>query len=602
MIRKFIFILFCTCSVLGASGVFAQNANPFLDMVGKEYAEYYNRYKDTIDRYFFGDSLDHAKLMLWFNEAVEMDVGEEWLYNRKLFNIQMKSYKSRNGGFVFSPEYTAEEVAADFLSLYEEAKAKGITHIELLALFHFIEMNRIFIQDYSKAFEYYVILVERMENIPTKEFPSRPYIYCTIAGMYFHFSDYDKAIEYYQKIINDPDIHGDLQKTRCAAYNGLGLCYREGYEDYEQSDKYFHLIMQYCGEDKWIWEGIVNGNLGYNQFRQGNYDAALPLLISCIKQITSPNDYQYLIGKAVNVAEIYLQKGDLSSVKKYIDIALDYKSRTNIPQQSAKLYEVMSKYYMATSNPQLAIIYFDSAMTVTKKEHDDFSGLILRRIDQQLHDAHQQIIEKELRTQHFRSRAYLWIAVLIFCTLLITTTMLVFYRRLYQQKMEAYNQLVDKAKTWAASDSVGINIKYKKSKNATSGKLNEVTNEDKEIFDKINLKMIDEQLYLDPELSLESMSQSINVNPKALSKAINNMAEMNFNNFVNDYRIKEAVRILASPQKADYVEKLYVKVGFASRAPFYVAFKKNTGLSPAEFKSAQSVKRKKTISPLHAKY
>jgi YesN/AraC family two-component response regulator len=85
------------------------------------------------------------------------------------------------------------------------------------------------------------------------------------------------------------------------------------------------------------------------------------------------------------------------------------------------------------------------------------------------------------------------------------------------------------------------------------------------------------------ELTLDILAQKIHVNRNSLSHAINAVTGKNFNSFVNEYRIKEALRIISKTPNP-YMEELYAQVGFRSRTSFYRTFKQITGLSPREFK------------------
>ena len=70
-----------------------------------------------------------------------------------------------------------------------------------------------------------------------------------------------------------------------------------------------------------------------------------------------------------------------------------------------------------------------------------------------------------------------------------------------------------------------------------------------------------------------------------ISKAINSTTGQNFTAFINEYRIKEAVKIL-SDSNFDYLstDSLLGEVGFANRFTFSNAFKKIVGITPSEFK------------------
>lgn len=91
--------------------------------------------------------------------------------------------------------------------------------------------------------------------------------------------------------------------------------------------------------------------------------------------------------------------------------------------------------------------------------------------------------------------------------------------------------------------------------------------------------------YLNPDLSIKDLSEHFNIHPKFLSQIINSQFEQNFFDFVNFYRIEEAKQIIRNntDEKMTILEILY-EVGFNSKSAFNNAFKKNTGMTPSEFK------------------
>jgi AraC-like DNA-binding protein len=91
--------------------------------------------------------------------------------------------------------------------------------------------------------------------------------------------------------------------------------------------------------------------------------------------------------------------------------------------------------------------------------------------------------------------------------------------------------------------------------------------------------------YLEPELNLQQLAEMLSVKPKALSQVINEVLQQNFFEFVNSYRIEEAKRLLTNPvdKKITILEVLY-DAGFNSKSSFNTLFKKQTGLTPGEFK------------------
>lgn len=93
-----------------------------------------------------------------------------------------------------------------------------------------------------------------------------------------------------------------------------------------------------------------------------------------------------------------------------------------------------------------------------------------------------------------------------------------------------------------------------------------------------------QKIYEDPELSLAQTAKLLNSNASIISKAVNQGFGLNFNDFINHYRI-EAVKekLQAGEQKTQTLLGIAYDCGFNSKATFNRAFKKATGVSPKEW-------------------
>ncbi len=101
---------------------------------------------------------------------------------------------------------------------------------------------------------------------------------------------------------------------------------------------------------------------------------------------------------------------------------------------------------------------------------------------------------------------------------------------------------------------------------------------------KIENSMLQEKLYLEPELSLSDLAQKLKTNTSVLSAAINSNFGKNFNDFVNEYRVEEFKKQIKLPQNQNYtLLAVAFDCGFNSKATFNRAFKKFTGQSPSRF-------------------
>ena len=106
-------------------------------------------------------------------------------------------------------------------------------------------------------------------------------------------------------------------------------------------------------------------------------------------------------------------------------------------------------------------------------------------------------------------------------------------------------------------------------------------------IEQIKTLMENEKPYLDPELNLIDLAKRANMSRSQLSETINLGFNMNFNDFVNMYRI-EAFKKMIAAEKHEQLSLLGIafECGFNSKATFNRVFKKLTQSSPTEFLKA----------------
>ena len=94
----------------------------------------------------------------------------------------------------------------------------------------------------------------------------------------------------------------------------------------------------------------------------------------------------------------------------------------------------------------------------------------------------------------------------------------------------------------------------------------------------------EEKIYEDPELSLTQVAKQLQSNPSFISMVVNRGFELNFNDFVNQFRIEAVKEMLKKGEhKKQTLLGIAYECGFNSKATFNRAFKKVTGLTPKEW-------------------
>jgi AraC-like DNA-binding protein len=563
-ITAFLF-LFCT--------QVAAQENPLMKMAGKKYNEYsadfFAEFGKIIENY---DTVEVRKFQDNAKEVAQKTGDVEWKLLVEWLEISLiKMYK--NYGTI---ECSQEDIIRKTLYLTTKAQKEGAYRIELFLLDDVIEAY-CFGKKYELAIEQCDILNKRLQQFSQEEVPEKSRYYQRIAAVYYTFKDYPKVIYYLEKILSEKKTAANQWQQR-NALNDMGLCYRRGFNDLERSDSYFREVLNYKFVTPYddvtlaMWEGLAEGNLGRNKVLRGEYDSAVALLKSSIPKMIRYKDYGYAISPAINLAIIYLKKGNLPEAKRYIDSATAYYAKERREAALPLIYEIKSKYYAAIGNAKFSADYLDSLLMENKKNENEYSTLLLMRVAERKHLSEQQLKNEQLNAEIIKSKGYRRSFIIAFVGLLAAGSLLMFYLILYRKKKNAYHALVHKSQEWAAATD--------KQNDGES----DISEEDRLLFHQLHQIFQTEHLYRNPNISISAVAQQMNVNRTYLSRAINRCTGNNFNTFVNEYRIKEAILIMSNEVQKFSFEGLAYETGFNDRKTFYTAFKKITGLSPSEFR------------------
>ena len=101
--------------------------------------------------------------------------------------------------------------------------------------------------------------------------------------------------------------------------------------------------------------------------------------------------------------------------------------------------------------------------------------------------------------------------------------------------------------------------------------------------------MESEKVYLQPDLTLPDLAGALGCTVNHVSQAINAGFGVSFFDYLNEYRVKDAMCLLGQDDSdSRTVLNVALDVGFNSTSTFYVAFKKVTGKTPAQYRRASS--------------
>lgn len=104
-------------------------------------------------------------------------------------------------------------------------------------------------------------------------------------------------------------------------------------------------------------------------------------------------------------------------------------------------------------------------------------------------------------------------------------------------------------------------------------------------YEKIMTLIKDKKIYRNSNLTIIDLGKELDIHPKKVSQLINQFANKNFNQFINEFRVNEAKELLLDPKyKQLTIEAIYKDAGFNSKSVFNTVFKEFTGHTPSTYK------------------
>lgn len=105
-----------------------------------------------------------------------------------------------------------------------------------------------------------------------------------------------------------------------------------------------------------------------------------------------------------------------------------------------------------------------------------------------------------------------------------------------------------------------------------------------QLLSDLNRLMEEEEAFTDPDITLGSLAEEMDIHENILSFIINEKSPGNFSRFINSYRISKFISLA---QKMDSQRDTFLTMaftaGFNSKSSFNRIFKESTGLTPTEY-------------------
>ena len=169
-----------------------------------------------------------------------------------------------------------------------------------------------------------------------------------------------------------------------------------------------------------------------------------------------------------------------------------------------------------------------------------------------------------------------WIITLVLAFFVFIVMLAVVYRQ-KKQLFTAYRELYSRNQQY-------LNDRHDSEAERRQTKDQRLTKDQRtEILDKVEKVMLDAGEICDSNFNIDRLALLVGSNSRYVSEAINEEYGKNFRTYLNEYRIKEAMRRLADT--AHYgsftIKAISESVGYKSQANFISVFTKVTGMKPS---------------------
>ena len=424
-------------------------------------------------------------------------------------------------------------------------------------------------KDYEVSKKYYL-----MAYADARDAITLSTAYNNVGTVYICLEEYDRAVTFLEKAYL-------LMKKQHSVYykplSNLGLAFHRRYM-FKEALEYYEKALQAAVEDK-AFEGVasINSNLGQCYYDMGNFDKAFWHL-SKSNEIAKENGY------LLSVIDNYKYLSFIEERKHNYQKSLEY-----------------DRCYVRLNDSIYHITVF-SAVNQKQFMYD------MSKIDNQMKvlSAEYALKENKILMQRRIQIVLLLIIVCVVVFLIVlfkkNHTLDKAYAKLVEKNMELVkieedNRLLKRGHEgmqFAEKHVLLQDTECEAEESRSFKKSHPLSSENRtQLLNSIEMLMEDPEIFCDPEFSLELLAEKVHSNSNYVSHVINECYGKNFRTFINEYRIKEAVRMLSLPEYTKYsLETISEMVGFKSKTTFHKLFLKIVGVTPSFYlKSMQSKKK-----------
>jgi len=426
--------------------------------------------------------------------------------------------------------------------------------------------------------------------------------YSNIGNIYLKMEDYPQALAYYKKCY-DLVVLLENQYGIGLSLMNIGMV-QSNLKVHEKANKsYEEAIKIFLEIDALYPLAATYGNYAELLSHEGHYAQAIAQLDKAVMLLDRLKNKSQLAEAFLMYGKIYTKIGDYKTAIDYFTKALAEAKENNQKTALKESYQELAKVWAVLHN-------YKNAFTFNTLFHQLKDSLVNTETRKQISDIQTKYETEKKERENVLLKSENEIASMKLDTknktivsLIVVMVLFAFFIGViiieYSTKRKAYNHLVKQNLLLAKSErdyavrdiqDEGDQTEETTTENLKASKF--ANENDAALIHKIEQLMLEEKPFLYSGINLDEICQKLNTNRTYLSNVINSHFGKNFNEFVNDYRIKVARQMLADPGKNHFsIEGIGQMSGFNSRSTFFTCFKKATGITPSYYRnSVKSIK------------
>ena len=345
--------------------------------------------------------------------------------------------------------------------------------------------------------------------------------------------EWDKAESYFMQAletayeINDPSSIGD------ALSNTGNFYYRRG--NLEKAFNYYKQSYAYRKEHYNTPLAILSSlyHLGDVDLARGNFASAETHLQRAVSLADSANQSGWAVTTSKRLADLYKSNGDYNKYTDALEQYVKAKDRWNTELQNTNFNKLTVQYETKQKETTIAL---QAEQLKSSRQLQIIIGISFLFL---LFFTSAVFINKKVRMRTFRA----------------------IYRQqlLVNDQQKVISSLLKKTATLKPRET------------------------DSKLLVSLKDLLEKEEIFKNPEVSLEMVAKELGTNITYASKLVNGQFNCNFNTLINRYRIDYCKECIRDGYGNATMKSLGLQAGFKSQSAFYASFKDSVGMTPLQF-------------------